>query len=153
MARSVRVPLHVIQSKISASAKMLWIELALLSSPKKPQVAVDQKALAEKIGRSKATVGRLIRELEKAELLVHTGVVNRYHKTYNLVSIVKKPEAKPVMLVPSLKNIPVELHPEVIRIFKATPIQAEFHAKLMTLLKEDWEMKQRQKSADWSGAY
>ncbi|MEI6806886.1 MAG: hypothetical protein WCK49_10360, partial [Myxococcaceae bacterium] len=85
MARSVRVPLHVIQSKISASAKMLWIELALLSSPKKPQVAVDPKVLAEKIARSKATLSRLIRELEKAELLVHTGVVNRYHKTYNLV--------------------------------------------------------------------
>ncbi|MEI6805287.1 MAG: helix-turn-helix domain-containing protein [Myxococcaceae bacterium] len=153
MARSIRVPLHVIKSKISASAKMLWIELALLSSPKKPQVAVDTKILAEKIGRSKATLSRLIRELEKAELLVHTGVVNRCQKTYNLVclspealakgEVVKKPEKTPVILTPTLSQIPVELHPEVIRIFKATPVEAEFNKKVMSLLKEHWEMKQK----------
>jgi len=40
--------------------KMLWIELALASSPKRPQVSVDPKVLAEKLGRSKATIGRLI---------------------------------------------------------------------------------------------
>ncbi|MEI6805389.1 MAG: helix-turn-helix domain-containing protein [Myxococcaceae bacterium] len=143
MARSVRVPLHVIKSNISASAKMLWIELALLSSPKKPQVAVDLKVLAEKIGRSKATLSRLVRELEKADLLVHTGVVNRYHKTYNLVWMKSGTEMKtPVILAPTLSSIPVELHPEVIRIFKVTPNKAEFHVKIMALLKRDWEKKQ-----------
>ncbi|MEI6804901.1 MAG: helix-turn-helix domain-containing protein [Myxococcaceae bacterium] len=141
MARSVRVPLHVIKSNISASAKMLWIELALLSSPKRPQVSVDTKILAEKIGRSKATLSRLIRELEKAELLVYTGVVNRYHKTYNLVWMKFGTEIKtPVILTPTLSKIPAELHPEIIRIFKETPIKAEFHVKLMALLKRHWEV-------------
>ena len=144
MSRCVRIPLHVIKSKISPSAKLLWIELALLSSPKKPQVFVDLKALAEKIGRSKTTVSRLIRELEKAELLVHTGVINKCHKTYNLVCLspVKKLEKKPVMLAPALSSIPIELHPEVERICKASANETEFHAKLMILLKEDWEKKQ-----------
>ncbi|MEI6805721.1 MAG: helix-turn-helix domain-containing protein [Myxococcaceae bacterium] len=142
MARSVRVPLHVIKSKISASAKMLWIELALTSSPKRPQVSVVPKALAEKLGRSKATIGRLIAELQKAELIVHTGFINRFHKTYNLVWIVKKPEEIPVLLAPTLKNIPVELHPEVERICKESANETEFHGKLMAFLKLDWEMKQ-----------
>jgi len=143
MARSIRVPLHVIKSKISASAKMLWIELALASSPKRPQVFVDPKALAEKLGRSKATIGRLVAELQKAELLVHTGFINRYHKTYNLVFEVKKQEVKKTILTPTLSQIPVELHPEVIRIFKANPVEAEFNKKVMTLLKAHWEAKQR----------
>ena len=142
MARSVRITLHVIKSKISASAKMLWIELALTSSPKRPQVSVDPKVLAEKLGRSKATIGRLIAELQKAELIVHTGFINRYHRTYNLVWIAKKlEEKKPVLLAPALSNIPIELHPEVERIFKASANETEFHGKLMALLKADWEMK------------
>ncbi|MEI6806004.1 MAG: helix-turn-helix domain-containing protein [Myxococcaceae bacterium] len=154
MARSVHVPLHVINSKISASAKMLWIELALVSSPKKPLVFVDKKILAEKIGRSKATLSRLIRELEKAGFIVNTGVINRYHKTYNLVWMksgikippnppLKKGEIEPpIILTPTLSKIPAVLHPEVIRIFKSTPIEAEFHTKLMALLKNYWEMEQ-----------
>ncbi|MEI6806348.1 MAG: hypothetical protein WCK49_07585 [Myxococcaceae bacterium] len=135
MARSVRVPLHVIQSKISPSAKMLWIELSLMSTPKRPEVSIDTKALAEKLGRSKATVGRLTAELQKAELIVHTGFINRFHKTYDLVWI-----SPPVILTPTLSKIPAELHPEVIRIFKETPIEAEFHVKLMALLKRYWEI-------------
>ncbi|MEI6806701.1 MAG: helix-turn-helix domain-containing protein [Myxococcaceae bacterium] len=143
MSRCVRVPLYVIESKISPSAKLLWVELALVSSPKKPQVFIDLKALAEKIGRSKATVSRLIREIEKAGLIIHTGVVNRCHKTYNLVWIKSEIKIKsPVILAPTLSQIPKELHPEVIRIFKATPIEAEFHVKLMALLKNYWEMEQ-----------
>ncbi|MEI6806295.1 MAG: hypothetical protein WCK49_07305, partial [Myxococcaceae bacterium] len=145
-ARSVRVPLHVIKSKITASAKMLWIELALTSSPKRPLVSVDPKALAEKLGRSRTTIGRLIVELQKAELLVRTGFINRYHKTYNLVwtkgEAVKKSEKKPVMLAPALSSIPAELHPAVERICKESANETEFHGKLMAFLKADWEMKQ-----------
>ncbi|MEI6806823.1 MAG: helix-turn-helix domain-containing protein [Myxococcaceae bacterium] len=164
MARSVRVPLHVIKSKISASAKILWIELALLSSQKNPQVAIDTKVLAERIGRSKATLSRLIRELEKAELLVHTGVVNRHHKTYNLVRMKSGTKIPlippfsnvkiepPIILTPTLSKIPAHLHADVIRIFKANPIEADFHANLMTFLKQHWESEQNQKNLNSPGS-
>ncbi|MEI6804878.1 MAG: helix-turn-helix domain-containing protein [Myxococcaceae bacterium] len=141
MARSIRVPLHVIKSKISPSAKLLWIELALSSSPKRPQVAIDRKILAEKTGHSKATVGRLIRELEKAELLVYTGVVNRYDKTYNLVWAAKKlieekiekPVRKPVS---ALDLIPSGFIPEAERIFKECTGRMDFDFKMSEFLRE-----------------
>ena len=106
MSRFIKIPTHILDSKISASAKLLWIELARVSSPKRPQVVANPKALAEKMGLSVSTVRRIIRELVKAELLVHNGgYIERRLKTYDLVwlpvkAAVQKPE--PQELTPEL---------------------------------------------------
>lgn len=79
-----KIPIHIARAKVSKSAKSLWIELALVSSPEKPQVWIRQESLAEKMGVSDRTVRRLIIELEKARLIIPNGWHQGRHKKYDL---------------------------------------------------------------------
>lgn len=79
-----KIPIHIARAKVSKSAKSLWIELALVSSPEKPQVWIRQESLAEKMGVSDRTIRRLIIELEKARLIIPNGWHQGRHKKYDL---------------------------------------------------------------------
>jgi hypothetical protein len=79
-----KIPIHIARAKVSKSAKSLWIELALVSSPEKPQVWIRQESIAEKMDVSDRTVRRLITELENARLITRNGWFQCRHKKYDL---------------------------------------------------------------------
>lgn len=147
MSRSVKVPSHVLDSKISHSALALWIALARRSSPKNPLMTLNLQNLAEDLGRSKRTISRLIGELEKAGLLMRTDIIDRRYKIgrlmWNSKTVVKKPpESKPPIapvrpkLTPVLDRVPPELQAETMRLFRESIDEWDFNFKIETLLKE-----------------
>ena len=136
MARCVKIPVHIIKSTISASAKLLWIELSLLSSPKRPMIMLHPESMSEKMGRSKRTIARLISELEKAGLLVRSGFIQKHYKTYTLIWSEKKPEPKAPEPVLKVDSIPVELRAETERIFRESLNKEDFTWRVSELLKE-----------------
>lgn len=107
MARSIKIPLHILRSKISPSAKLLWIELSLVSSPKRPQVMVQPEELAAKMNLSVRTIRRLVAELVKAQLLIHNGYILRRVKTYHLVW--KLAEVAPIVVAKTPSGFQVEV--------------------------------------------
>ena len=154
MARSAMVPRHVANSKISDSAKVLWLHLAFLSSPKRPMIMLDTEKLAEKMSRSKRTISRLAKELEQAGLMVRVGYIQRHFRTYNLVwstyadlspealakgeaSVDKLEKESPKKApVPGLDLIPPALRPDTERIFRESKSNQEFMSRVSQLLEE-----------------
>ncbi len=105
MSRFVKIPVYVLEAKISPSAKLLWIELARVSSPKRPTVWPNPEIFAEKMRLSVRSIRRLVGELVKAGLLVHHGYIQKRQKTYDLVWANKAPAKadKPIQsLTPEL---------------------------------------------------
>ncbi len=90
MSRLIKIPVHILEAKISPSAKLLWIELSRVSSPKRPQVLANPNTMSEKMGLSVRTIRRLIRELVDAGLLIHRGYIEKRFKTYDLVWVPAK---------------------------------------------------------------
>ncbi len=116
MSRFVKIPVHVLESKISASAKLLWIELARVSSPKRPTVWPNPEIFAEKMRLSVRTIRRLVGELVKAGLLTHHGYIQKRQKTYDLVwTSVAKASAYAKATADKLADKPTsDLTPEVL---------------------------------------
>ena len=63
---------HIINASISATAKILWMIMAM-SVDEKQTMWVRQATLAEQLKCSKSTVGRMLRVLKEAKLIVDTG--------------------------------------------------------------------------------
>ena len=158
MARSVKVPAHVLDSKISHSALALWIQLARRSSPKNPLMMLNLQSLADDLGRSKRTVSRLIGELEKAGLLMRTDIIDRRHKIGRLMWTSKTPAKKPPEPKPSspspqggegfrvsslLDRVPPELQAETMRLFRESLDEWDFNFKVEKLLSEHKFVAQR----------
>lgn len=138
MARCVKIPVHVLKTKLSHSALVLWVKLAERSSPKNPRMTLNLQSLSEALGRSKRTVSRLIIELEQAGLLRRGDVIDRHYRIGYLVWIkdevvIKAPGKK---IVDPLDYLPPELHGEAIRIVKECTTPAEFELKINNLLRE-----------------
>jgi hypothetical protein len=73
IGRFVRVPTHVRRSGVSPRAQQIWLEVALNSSPEKPYAYIRQGTAAAALNISTDTVGRALKELVQAGLLVETG--------------------------------------------------------------------------------
>jgi hypothetical protein len=73
IGRYVRVPRHVRRSGVSPRAQQIWEEVAINSSPEKPHAWVRQATIATELKISTDTVGRALKELVQAGLLVETG--------------------------------------------------------------------------------
>ena len=63
---------HVINASISANAKILWM-MMFMNIDEQKNVWVRQATLAEQLKCSKNTVGRMLRVLREAGLIVDTG--------------------------------------------------------------------------------
>jgi hypothetical protein len=73
IGRYVRVPRHVARSGVSPRARQIWEEVAINSSPEKPYAYIRQGTVATELKISTDTVGRALKELVQAGLLVETG--------------------------------------------------------------------------------
>ena len=156
MVRCVKIPVHVLKTKLSHSALVLWVKLAERSSPKNPRMTLNLQSLAEVMDRSKKTVSRLIVELEQAGLLRRGDVIDRQHRIGTLVWVKDEPPyakasgGKPPVkkITDPLDYIPPELHGEAIRITKECTTPAEFELKINNLLREH---RKRQSSSGTVG--
>lgn len=135
MARCVKIPAHVLKTKLSHSALVLWVKLAERSSPKNPRMTLNLQSLAQALDRSKRTISRLIIELENAGLLRRGDVIDRHHRIGYLVWVEEKKQAEKKIIDP-LDYIPLELHGEALRITKECTTPAEFELKINQLLRE-----------------
>ncbi len=152
MARCVQIPVHIIKSTISPSAKLLWMELSMISSPKRPLLMLHPETMAEKMGRSKRTIARLIKELEKAGLLVHRGYIQKRYKTYELIWSENKPVVKKPEPISTLEQIPPELREQTQQIFLESRDRAEFTRRVSQLLREHREKPARPAPLNQPGA-
>ena len=85
MCRFVKIPVQLLETKISANAKLLWIQLARMATKNNSPVWPHPGRMAEKMGLSPSTIRKLTRELVKADLLVFAGFIDGRNKTYKLV--------------------------------------------------------------------
>ena len=85
IGRFAMVPESILRSEVSDKAKLLWMELSLFCSPDKPNLWIRQLTMAEKLSCSVRHIGRLVKELIKANLLVELSHVHQgRYKTYKL---------------------------------------------------------------------
>ncbi len=119
-----RIPEHVNDAKIPERAKGIWRQLAYWSSPEQPEVWVRQQTVAEKQNCCTHTIGRGIKVLIEAGLLIATNKWHQgRHKIYALVWL--SPEK---ILPPTYKNVeppmtsvpknPPQKSPNIIRVSK-----------------------------------
>ncbi len=138
-----RIPLHVAHANVPERAKGLWRELAFLSSPEKPNVWLRQQTLAEKLQCSVDVVGRSIKTLIKAGLLLAT---NQWHqgryKVYQLVWSISCKTAEPPA-APMPDHVPQKSTP-IIRVEKQTtehflPNKKSWQEKICLFRWEIWQ--------------
>ncbi len=74
------------RAKVSTTAREVMLDLLFEVSHQKPLVFVNVDALAESVGRTKATIRKAVRELVSAGFLSWDGtVVSLKHKIYKVV--------------------------------------------------------------------
>lgn len=85
------IPAHILSSGVSARAKELWAQCALVADKNKNQVWIRQATMAEKLSCSVRTIQRLLKELTNAGLLAATRFWHQgRHKIYALAQRVFK---------------------------------------------------------------
>ena len=71
--KSVQIPYHIATAKVSPRAKEVWTMIAFESDPDAPEVLVNKRVLAEKLGCAPSTIARAIKILIAAGLMVEAG--------------------------------------------------------------------------------
>ena len=85
------IPAHILASGVSARAKELWAQCALVADKHKNQVWIRQATMAEKLGCSVRTIQRALKELIGARLMACTRFWHQgRHKVYELAQRVMK---------------------------------------------------------------
>lgn len=83
--RFVKLPLHILKSRISPRALAVWSAISRNGSVQKPLVWVRQPTVAEDLHCSTDTVSRALKELEKAGFIAYTGFRHQgRHKIYRI---------------------------------------------------------------------
>jgi hypothetical protein len=108
IGRYVRVPNHVRKSDVSPRARQVWEEIAINSSPEKPWAWVRQMTAANELKCSTDTIGRAIKELLQAGLLVETGM---YHQGRYKIYVVMWTSETLMHISQMTQGLPVKSEP------------------------------------------
>ena len=84
-AKTATIPVHILHSNVSMTAKLLWLESSLMSSKKRPDVIIEPKDLAKTLKRSVSTIRRALRELINAGLIRFKSWVCKKLKVFTLL--------------------------------------------------------------------
>lgn len=104
MTATATIPVHILHSNVSMTAKLIWLELSLESSKKRPDVIIEPKKLAEMLNRSVATIRRALRELIAAGLAKFKSWVCKNLKVFTLLWQTEQSKSKEPSVTETTSN-------------------------------------------------